>query len=148
MRQATDDLAFTRLAEALRDFYIRSQSVLEKLLAEEGISYAKMRVIYFIGLNEGARSVDLMKAFGHAPRTVTEAVDALERDGLVERVPDPRDRRAKKILLTAAGQQMFEAAEPIRRRLGTEIFGVLDAKEQKALQEMLKRMSERLAALE
>lgn len=62
-------------------------------------------------------------------------------------IPDPVDRRAKRILLTEAGQQLFESAEPIRRRLGTEIFGVLDASEQRALQEMLKRMSERFATL-
>ncbi|AQW30942.1 MarR family winged helix-turn-helix transcriptional regulator [Ralstonia syzygii subsp. celebesensis] len=148
MQEFVDDPAYAGLTGALRDFYIRSQSVLDKLLAEKGISWARMKLIYFIRLQGSVRSVDLMRAFGYAPRTITEAVDALERDGLVERVPDPVDRRAKNISLTRAGEALCKSAEPIRRQLSAEVCGVLDAKEQRALQDMLTRMTQRLAMIE
>jgi len=44
-------------------------------------------------------------------RTVmTYLVDDLEKAGLVERRPDPADRRARQVVLTAVGEKSFEAA--------------------------------------
>ncbi len=148
MQAFADDSAYAGLTGALRDFYLRSQRVLDKVLAEQGISWARLRLIYCIRLQGSVRSVDLMRVFGYAPRTITEALDALERDGLVERVPDPVDRRAKNISLTPAGEALCKSAEPIRRQLGVEVCGVLDAQEQRVLQEMLTRMTQRLATIE
>ncbi|MGA8924415.1 MAG: MarR family transcriptional regulator [Candidatus Dormiibacterota bacterium] len=45
----------------------------------------------------------------HLPRNVTGLVDHLERDGLVERVPDPDDRRSVRARLTEAGRVRIEA---------------------------------------
>jgi DNA-binding MarR family transcriptional regulator len=44
-------------------------------------------------------------------RTVmTYLVDDLERAGMVERRPDPADRRARQVMVTAAGQDVLAAA--------------------------------------
>src|SRR5712691_3396840 len=43
------------------------------------------------------------------PRNITGLVDHLERDGLVERVPDPDDRRSVRAKLTEAGRVRIEA---------------------------------------
>ncbi len=37
------------------------------------------------------------------PRTITDVIDVLERDGLIRRVPDPDDRRSTRAVLTEAG---------------------------------------------
>jgi DNA-binding MarR family transcriptional regulator len=42
------------------------------------------------------------------PRNVTGLVDHLERDGLVERVPDTEDRRSVRARLTPAGRERIE----------------------------------------
>ncbi len=42
--------------------------------------------------------------------TLTPIVDRLERDGWIERVPDPNDRRAVRIALTSSGQARLPAA--------------------------------------
>jgi DNA-binding MarR family transcriptional regulator len=39
-------------------------------------------------------------------RNVTGLVDALEHDGLVERLPYPNDRRASLVRLTPAGERL------------------------------------------
>ena len=52
-----------------------------------------------------------------APRSATEVVDALESRGLVERRPDPSDRRATLVELTAHGTSVLDA---IRAARGTE----------------------------
>ena len=43
----------------------------------------------------------------------TRAVDRLERDGFVRRVPDPDDGRATFVSPTAAGRRRFRAAAPV-----------------------------------
>lgn len=48
---------------------------------------------------------DLAEALDSTPRNITGLVDHLERDGLVERVPDPDDRRSVRARLTEKGRE-------------------------------------------
>jgi DNA-binding MarR family transcriptional regulator len=48
---------------------------------------------------------DLALSLDSTPRNITGLVDHLERDGLVERVPDPDDRRSVRARLTEEGRQ-------------------------------------------
>jgi DNA-binding MarR family transcriptional regulator len=52
---------------------------------------------------------DLATDLGSTPRNITGLVDHLERDGLVERVPDADDRRSVRANLTAAGRVRIES---------------------------------------
>jgi DNA-binding MarR family transcriptional regulator len=50
--------------------------------------------------------LDLSDELGVTARNVTGLVDALQRDGLVERLPYPNDRRAVLVRLTPAGERV------------------------------------------
>ncbi|MEJ3653409.1 MarR family transcriptional regulator [Actinomycetes bacterium KLBMP 9759] len=65
----------------------------------------------------------LAEHLGIAPRSTTEVVDALEERGLVERQPDPHDRRATLVALTAGGA---EAAQAMREARATESESFFD----------------------
>ena len=52
---------------------------------------------------------DLADELDSTPRNITGLVDHLERDGLVERVPDPQDRRSVRARLTPAGRERIES---------------------------------------
>jgi DNA-binding MarR family transcriptional regulator len=52
---------------------------------------------------------DLAEDLATTPRNITGLVDNLERDGLVERVPDLDDRRSVRATLTEAGRTRIEA---------------------------------------
>ena len=52
---------------------------------------------------------DLADELDSTPRNITGLVDHLERDGLVERVPDPQDRRSVRARLTPAGHERIES---------------------------------------
>ncbi|OLT13152.1 MarR family transcriptional regulator [Pseudonocardia sp. CNS-139] len=75
-------------------------------------------------------------------RTVmTYLLDDLEREGLVERRPDPADRRARRVILTAAGTERLCDLE---RRLHTaeeQVLGPLDPDEREVLRRMLHRLA-------
>jgi len=135
-------------AEALRDFYLTSQRTLNKLMTAQGASFAKTKLMIFIERQGKVRSADLVEAFGFAPRTITEAVDALEKDGLVERTADASDRRVKHISLTAAGVAVLRLSEPVRKRFANQLFEVLKPEEKKQLAQLVGRLNDRLHELE
>jgi MarR family transcriptional regulator, transcriptional regulator for hemolysin len=51
--------------------------------------------------------LDLARTMGIEGPTLTRHLDALERDGLVVRVRDADDRRAVRVELTAAGEELY-----------------------------------------
>jgi DNA-binding MarR family transcriptional regulator len=74
-------------------------------------------VFGFIDVEHGSRLTDLAERAGLTKQAVGEAVAELERLGYLERVPDPRDRRAKIIKLTPRGLEAVVTG----RRLFAEI---------------------------
>ncbi|UIN19994.1 MarR family winged helix-turn-helix transcriptional regulator [Herbaspirillum frisingense] len=139
---------YSGAAEALRDFYIRSHRTLDKLMAGEGASLARNKMLGHIERNSPVRAADLATAFGFAPRTITEAIDALERDGLVQRTGDISDRRVKHIALTAAGKEVLRASEPVKKTFIDGLFAALEEEEIATLTRVLGKLNGRLAELE
>jgi DNA-binding MarR family transcriptional regulator len=62
---------------------------------------------------EGTRLTELADRAQVTKQTASLLVAALEREGLVERVPDPADGRARLIRLSARGQEAAERAKEI-----------------------------------
>jgi DNA-binding MarR family transcriptional regulator len=58
-------------------------------------------------------------ALGYSPQTIT---DALERDGLITRSPDPSDRRAKTLTLTESDSRHLAAAKVVRDQVRAHIL--------------------------
>lgn len=58
-----------------------------------------------------------------APRSATEVVDGLEREGYVARRPDPADRRATCVEPTDAGRDLLRQ---VHRRRHASLAGYLD----------------------
>ncbi len=110
-------------------------------MTENGISHSRVKMLMCIQEEHGTmRAADLADRFSVAPRTVTESLDLLERDGLIARVPDKVDRRVKRLEVTAKGRSMLEIAEPFRKQLTAEVFGVLDAQERSNLHAALGKL--------
>lgn len=62
-------------------------------------------------LEDGLRLTELASRAGITAQSMGELVDDLEAKGYVERRPDPADRRAKRIHLTARGRRNARAAK-------------------------------------
>ncbi|MCL6570853.1 MAG: MarR family transcriptional regulator [Bacillus sp. (in: Bacteria)] len=82
------------------------------------------------------------------PPTVTQIINNLERDGLVERTVDQEDRRAVKIKLTLAG---LEATMQARQKFTETFTGLIDflgEKESEQLADLLTKVHQYFIELE
>jgi DNA-binding MarR family transcriptional regulator len=100
---AVEALAALRLAG-------RSLHHLQERWAEtHGLSEGRMGVMFRLYRGGDCALGDLAGSLDTTPRNMTGLVDHLERDGLVERVPDPDDRRSVRARLTPAGKERIES---------------------------------------
>lgn len=132
------------LASCFGRLFLRMHRLLDRRMAEQGASLARTKFLIYLDKEGPSRGTDIADLLGLAPRTVTEALDGLERDGLVRRDPDPSDRRAKRVSLTEEGRNAIAATEPLRISLIDRIFGTLDAEERAQLDRILARISDAL----
>jgi DNA-binding MarR family transcriptional regulator len=89
------------------------------------------------------RMSDIALDVGVTARTITTMVDALEREGLVERVPDPLDRRAISLVLTDAGEAAVPRLREALDEICAAVMAPLSQTTQEAMQEVLTRLIER-----
>ena len=75
-----------------------------------------------------------------APRSATEVVDTLAAAGLVERRPDPADRRATLVALTARGTEVTGAIRAARAAEADDFFARLDDADRATLTEILRKL--------
>ena len=90
------------IVRAARSLRGRWRAVLEPW----DLSPHQARALGVVGRGAGMRLSAVAEALRIAPRSATEVVDGLAERGLVERVPDPTDRRAVLVRITAAGSRM------------------------------------------
>lgn len=133
------------LMRELAHVFLLMRRRMDRVMSMNGASLARTKLLLCVEGGEGrARAADLADLLGQAPRTVTEGLDALERDGLLLRTPDPVDRRVKRLTITDAGRTAIAATEPLRRSIIDEVFGVLDADERAALHAALAKLAAQL----
>jgi DNA-binding MarR family transcriptional regulator len=74
-----------------------------------GLTEGRMAVMFRLFRCGPTSLGELAEDLDTTPRNITGLVDHLERDGLVERVPDPEDRRSVRATLTEPGKARIEA---------------------------------------
>lgn len=99
------------------------------------------RVKSLLWLAQGPLSLSgLAEAVGVDAPYATLIVDSLEERGLVERQPDPVDRRRKLVTLTAAGQDAVDRVLAIQREPPPG-FAALTPQELDTLEELIGRVT-------
>jgi MarR family transcriptional regulator for hemolysin len=81
--------------------------------AQFGMTRAQWVVLVRLDRSEGLKQCELAEILDVQPITLTRLLDRLCDNGLIERRPDPNDRRAKRLFLTPV-------ARPLLRQLGDQ----------------------------
>jgi MarR family transcriptional regulator for hemolysin len=102
-----------------------------------GISRAQWAVLVRLEYTEGLKQSELAELLDLQPISLTRLLDRLADNGLIERRPDPNDRRANRLYLTPT-------AKPLLGRLSglaaDVMETVLDGLDEKSLERMLKQL--------
>lgn len=128
------------LPEAFWAVARRLRETSQETLAPWDITPANLRALRVLQRHGMMRLSELSDHLGIAPRSATEVVDALEARGLVQRRPDPGDRRAILVEVTEHGASVLDA---IRAARGTEterVFGRLSETDRAHLARILRKL--------
>jgi DNA-binding MarR family transcriptional regulator len=86
------------------------QRIQERWAESHGLSEGRLQLLFKLSrFSEGVSLGHLAELQNVSPRNITGLVDRLEEAGLVERVPDPADRRSIQARLTEAGRARLES---------------------------------------
>jgi DNA-binding MarR family transcriptional regulator len=140
------DVSALEAGQAYLELHHQLHRLVDQTMSTAGLSLARFKVLMRIDERGPMNQATLAGLLGFAPRSVTDTIDALERDGLVARTEDENDRRARIVALTPAGRNAFEAAQVVRLKTMNEIFGSLSARERSALVALLTTIRTNLAS--
>ena len=97
---------------------------------------------------EPRRQLSLAQQLGIDRTVMTYLLDDLEQAGLVERKPDPSDRRARLIVPTARGRSVMEDLEARLAAAEREVLGGLEESERLLFRTLLQRVAVTAEAVE
>jgi DNA-binding MarR family transcriptional regulator len=113
-----------------------------------GLDLAQCKVLVHLSRNEGVSQSRLAELSETTPMTLVRILDRMELDRWLERRPDPSDRRAHRLFLTAAAAPVLERIWAIADRAREEAFTGLSQAERNRLMDLLEHIHANLAALE
>lgn len=87
------------------------------------------------------RMGDMADKLGIQARTVTQFVDALEQEGLLVRLPDPKDRRATLLQVTEKALPLVADARAAMSRVAAQVLSPLTVEQRRSLYAILSPFS-------
>lgn len=112
-----------------------------------GISGAQGNILDYILVEGEKRSIyqkEIEREFGLRPSTATEALQNLEKRGLIRRIPDEQDGRYKRIVFTEKASQVKEALRQEIRQSEELLLRGISSEEKTVFLEIAERMLENL----
>ncbi|MGF7160966.1 DNA-binding MarR family transcriptional regulator [Rhodoligotrophos appendicifer] len=110
MASPTDNVGFLTF-EVARLLRRRIEQTLDR--AGLGLTSGEARTLAYAARFEGSNQSAIADLMGIEPMTLVGFLDKLEARGLVERVPDPADRRAKLVRVTAQAAPIVQFVSDI-----------------------------------
>ena len=115
--------------------------------AELDLNLTQASLLVFVAEQGPLRQTQLARRLGQGRAATGVTVDQLERRGLVERQPDPDDRRAWLVTVTPAGKDVVEPVNRIDRVFREQLRKDIPRSERQQLARLLLRVQENLAEI-
>ena len=116
--------------------------------AQFGLTIPEWRMIAVTAENEGITQQAISTRTRMDKVTVSRAAIALAERGLMERAPNPADRRSHLLVLTAAGRALYAQVAPRALALEKAMFAQFDAADLARFVAMLHRIDAAALAVE
>ena len=128
------------LSEAFWAVARRLREMSQESLAPWDITPAHLRALRVLKRHGPMRLSELSEHLQIVPRSTTQVADALESRGLIERRPDPGDRRATLVEVTGHGTEVLDEIRAARGTEAERIFGRLSETDRGHLTRILRKL--------
>lgn len=134
------DRAPSTLAFLLSQVGIHAARQFAERIAEVGLQPPLFRVLNLVDAAEGRSQQAIGEAIEVPPSRMVALVDELEQRGLVERRPDPTDRRVRALFLTKKGRETLTRGREIAKQHERQLTRGMAAADRKRLTELLQKI--------
>jgi DNA-binding MarR family transcriptional regulator len=111
---ALNDAVVTALETVLPHYHRVMRRAIALVEGEERLLFPQLRCLQVLARTQGpAYAAQLARALLVTPPTMTRTLDALVERGLVERQPDPANRRQIALQITPEGQALVDRYEAV-----------------------------------
>ena len=105
-----------------------------------GLTRAQCRTLGYLARNEGINQAGLADVLEIRPMTLVRQIDRMEEAGWIERRPDPTDRRARRLFLTAKARPILGRIWKVSTETRNEALARLSPEETELLIDLLRRV--------
>jgi len=115
----------------------------EAELLKVGISYTQYSILVLLDNTPVPLTLtELSRWMFRSKNSMTTVIDHMERDGLVQRVRDTKDRRAIRVVATEAGRDLFDRVRQPSRDLVYKVMSCYDEDKLDHFGELLRMLRE------
>jgi MarR family transcriptional regulator for hemolysin len=132
------------LKEVTRRYTLR----FEVRAREISLNLAQAKTLVRLEKNEGVSQARLAELAEVDPMTMVRILDRMEADGLLERRPDPADRRARCLYLTAKAKPVLSEIWRLSEETREELFAGVGKAERELFMVVLERIHDNISRLE
>ena len=142
---AIDSPQRRRLPHLLRRAWYGINQAFRRRIAHLGVTPDQFTVMRTLleGHAPGLSQRELTELISSDPNTVASLLERMEVAGLVERKPDEKDARARRIRLLPDGKRKYERARKMALALQAEVLAVLPEAGREAFLENLSLIADR-----
>ena len=109
-----------------------------------GITRPQWQLLAVLARNEGANQAFLADYLEVEPITLSRMIDRMAESGLIERRPDPADRRAWRLFVTEAGWALRAQMRALAQEIEDEAFEGVSAEARTMLSDILRNVRDTL----
>ncbi|HSI57288.1 MAG TPA: MarR family transcriptional regulator [Ideonella sp.] len=140
MPAATPDDALDHLHELMHQYRSHMHGLTRD--DDNGLGPMEARALGFFARHPDATATELVQHSRRDKAQITRLVKLLLERGLLEVVPDPADRRSKRLRLTEAGRAVQRKMQQHRKRLAEQLVAGFSERELTQLLGLMKRLRE------
>lgn len=119
---------------------------LAEAMAPHGVSVAQWAVLMFLWEEDGPSQTELSRRVAIENATMVRTIDRMERDNLVRRQRDTRDRRLVHVCLTDEGRALRDVLVPLAVAVNERAMSNLTTVERDRARELMRTMSATLTS--
>jgi DNA-binding MarR family transcriptional regulator len=112
------------------------------------LTLSQCKVLVRLERNEGVSQARLAELAELEPMAMVRILDRMEADGLLERRPDPADRRARRLYLTRKAKPLLDRIWRVSELTRAETLEGISRQDREAFMALLERMHANICAIE